>query len=66
MSLETAARFSEILLALALIQQSLEHLRGGRDEQLQDREHLQSTSLQSVCSAPEGAARARLAAVAEQ
>ena len=33
MSLETAARLSEILLALALIQQSLEHLRGGRDEQ---------------------------------
>ena len=34
MSLETAARFSEILLALALIQQSLEHLRGGREEQV--------------------------------
>lgn len=34
MSLETAARFSEILLSLALIQQSLEHLRGGRDEQI--------------------------------
>ncbi|MBU4432855.1 MAG: HTTM domain-containing protein [Alphaproteobacteria bacterium] len=33
MNLETATRLTEILLALALIQQSLEHLRGGRDEQ---------------------------------
>jgi hypothetical protein len=33
MSLETAARLTEVLLALALIQQSLEHLRGFRDEQ---------------------------------
>jgi len=34
MSLETAARLTEILLALALIQQGLEHLRGFRDERL--------------------------------
>ena len=32
MSLETAARLTEILLAMALIQQSLEHLRGFREE----------------------------------
>lgn len=34
MSLELARRLVEILLALALIQQSLEHLRGFRDERL--------------------------------
>lgn len=34
MSLETAARLTEVLLALALIQQSLEHLRGFRDERV--------------------------------
>jgi hypothetical protein len=34
MSFETAARLTEILLALALIQQSLEHLRGFRDERV--------------------------------
>lgn len=34
MTLETAARLTEILLALALIQQGLEHLRGFRDERL--------------------------------
>ncbi len=32
MTLETATRYTEVLLALALIQQSLEHLRGFRDE----------------------------------
>ena len=34
MSLETATRLTEVLLALALIQQGLEHLRGDRREQL--------------------------------
>jgi hypothetical protein len=34
MSLETAARLTETLLALALIQQGVEHLRGFRDERL--------------------------------
>jgi hypothetical protein len=34
MSLEAAARLTEILLSLALIQQSLEHLRRFRDERL--------------------------------
>jgi hypothetical protein len=34
MTLHDAARLTEILLALALIQQSLEHLRGLRDERL--------------------------------
>jgi len=34
MTLEAAARLTEILLALALIQQSLEHLRGFRDERV--------------------------------
>lgn len=34
MSLDAAARLTEILLALALIQQGLEHLRGFRDERL--------------------------------
>lgn len=34
MSLELARRLVEILLALALIQQSLEHLRGFRDERI--------------------------------
>ncbi len=34
LSLAGAARLTEILLALALIQQSLEHLRGFRDERL--------------------------------
>jgi hypothetical protein len=34
MSLETAARLTEVLLALALIQQGLEHLRGFRGERL--------------------------------
>jgi len=32
MSLETALRLTEVLLALAFIQQGLEHLRGPRDE----------------------------------
>lgn len=32
MSLDVAIRLTEILLACAFIQQSLEHLRGGRDE----------------------------------
>jgi hypothetical protein len=32
MSLDAAARLTEILLALALVQQSLEHLRGFREE----------------------------------
>lgn len=34
MTLDAAAHLTEILLALALIQQSLEHLRGFRDERL--------------------------------
>ena len=34
MSLETAARLTEVLLALALIQQGLEHLRGFRAERV--------------------------------
>ena len=34
MSLEAAVRLTEILLALALIQQSLEHLRGFRNERV--------------------------------
>lgn len=34
MTLETAARLTEVLLALALLQQSLEHLRGFRDERI--------------------------------
>ncbi|MEJ2817959.1 HTTM domain-containing protein [Caulobacter sp. CCG-8] len=34
MTLEAAARLTEILLALALIQQGLEHLRGFRDERV--------------------------------
>ncbi len=34
MSLDAAARLTEILLALALAQQSLEHLRGLRDERV--------------------------------
>lgn len=34
MSLEAAVRLTEILLALALVQQSLEHLRGFRDERI--------------------------------
>ncbi len=34
MSLEAAARLTEILLALALLQQSLEHLRGFREERV--------------------------------
>jgi len=34
MSLESAVRLTESLLALALIQQSLEHLRGFRDERM--------------------------------
>lgn len=34
MNLETAARLTEVLLALALIQQSLEHLRAGRSERV--------------------------------
>lgn len=34
MTLETATRYTEVLLALALIQQSLEHLRGFRDERM--------------------------------
>ncbi len=34
MNFETAARVTEVLLALALIQQSLEHLRAGRSERL--------------------------------
>jgi hypothetical protein len=34
MSFETAARLTEVLLALALIQQGLEHLRGFRDERI--------------------------------
>ncbi len=33
MSLELAIRLTEILLAIALIQQSIEHLRGQKDEQ---------------------------------
>jgi len=34
MSFETAARLTEVLLALALLQQGLEHLRAGRSERL--------------------------------
>jgi hypothetical protein len=34
MSFETAARLTEVLLALALIQQGLEHLHGFRDERI--------------------------------